>query len=85
MDYRKMGEFFRQLRIVTGIDQEQLAQGADLSIKFIESFEAGKRKPSVEDFIRLCTFYRLSPDIVCAFTLPTTIVSQSTDDVMSMA
>lgn len=44
----------KQLRAKTGLSQSQLAKKSGLSVRTIQQWEAGLRRPVSPDFFRLC-------------------------------
>lgn len=69
MDYEGMGLFFFRLRVESKITQKQLALILHLPASFISGFERGKKRPTIEALVKLCTFYDISFDIIRTFEL----------------
>lgn len=57
-----IGTELKNIRIVNGFSQEQLARETGISQQRISYYESGKHSPSIEDCIVLADFYGVSLD-----------------------
>ena len=53
IDYQKIGERIRMIRIKCGMTQERLAEAADLSVPYISHVERGCKRASLETLVRV--------------------------------
>ena len=61
-DIKKSGERIRQIRIKSGVTQEQVAGTLNIDRSFYSRIEAGKKGCSVDLFIQLSNLFRISLD-----------------------
>ena len=58
----KIEEIMQQIAVIRkqkGVTQEVLADGIEKSAKFIGDIEIGRRKPSAQTFIDICTYLEI--------------------------
>jgi len=55
-------EKLRQLQIVSGLSQREVARRLEVSPSIISSYETGERTPSTENLLLLSYLYRCSTD-----------------------
>ncbi len=61
-DIKKSGERIRQIRIKSGVTQEQVAGALNIDRSFYSRVEAGKKGCSVDLFIQLSNLFHVSLD-----------------------
>ena len=62
IDYGKVGERIREIRLKRGITQEKLAELSDLSPQHMNRIEKASRNTSVEALYRIAAALEVSPD-----------------------
>ena len=50
---RGLGKNLNRIRMGAGLTQERVAEKADISLRYIQWLEAGRRNPSIETLVRL--------------------------------
>ncbi|MDE5984764.1 MAG: helix-turn-helix domain-containing protein [Eubacterium sp.] len=65
MDYKKR---LKDLRVDSDITQAQIADVLRVKQTTISNYEHGKRQYKIEDLVKLCKFYNVSPEYVLGFT-----------------
>jgi transcriptional regulator with XRE-family HTH domain len=50
---RAMGRNVNRLRMGSGLTQQKLAERAEISLRYVQLIEAGKRNPSIPTVVRL--------------------------------
>lgn len=58
----KIGKNIQAIRKSNGYTQEKLAEGIELSIRYVSDIEQDKAKPSYEVLIRICNLFQISMD-----------------------
>ena len=64
MDKNSIGNNIRKYRIDKKMNQEQLAERADLSTPYIGMIERGEKMPSLESFIKIVNALDVSADVI---------------------
>jgi transcriptional regulator with XRE-family HTH domain len=59
---RALGKNLNRVRVGTGLTQEKVAEKADISLRYIQWLEAGKRNPSIATLVRLQKVFGCSYD-----------------------
>ena len=59
---RGLGKNLNRIRMGAGLTQERVAEKADISLRYIQWLEAGRRNPSIETLVRLHKVLRCSYD-----------------------
>ena len=62
IDYGKVGERIREIRLKRGITQEKLAEFSDLSPQHMNRIEKASRNTSVEAIYRIAEALEVAPD-----------------------
>ena len=62
MDYKKIGNKIRDLRIASGVTQTKLANAIGCSVQHLSAVEHGRNPISFELFIRVIRFFDVSAD-----------------------
>lgn len=79
------GEKIRALRTEKGLTQTQLADKVGLVKGSISAYEQGKKYPSVEVLIKLCSVFDVSSDYLIGLSDDMNLMkSELTDEQMSM-
>lgn len=79
------GEKIRALRLEKGLTQTQLADKIGLVKGSISAYEQGKKYPSVEVLIKLCTVFDVSSDYLIGLSDDMHLMkSELTDEQMTM-
>ena len=66
VDYEAVGLRVKKLREKAGLTQEELANKADISIRFVSNIENGSRKMSLETVINIANALSISvDDLLC--------------------
>ena len=60
--YAEMGRRIKLRRKELNIKQSEMAEALDVSNNHISSIETGKQKPSLDMFISICEYLRVTPD-----------------------
>lgn len=58
----KISEKLKQLRLSKNVTQKQLAEYLNVTTVTVQRFEYGDRRPSLENIIKLCTYFNVSSD-----------------------
>lgn len=61
-------EHLRELRIIRGLTQKQVAEQLKISTRAYSHYEIGDRDPSVTQIIELCDFFDVSADYLIGRT-----------------
>jgi len=64
MEFQSIGKNIRRFRLEKGLRQEDLAEKAGLSEKYIGMVERGEKTPALETFIRIINALEVSADMV---------------------
>lgn len=67
-DYMKYQERIYNLRIDNDYTQEKIATVLKITKQTYGKYENGKLNMKIEDLIRLCEFYNISPEYILGFT-----------------
>ncbi len=79
------GEKLRALRLEKHMTQEQLAQKLELVKGTVSAYEQGKKYPSIEVLVKLCTIFGISSDYLLGLSDDMQLMkAELTDDQMSM-
>lgn len=75
IQYEDLGRRIRNTRIQQNIKQSKMAEDLTISNNHLSSIEHGRQKPSLDTFIRICSYLKVSPDYlllgsVHAYDLP---------------
>lgn len=62
LQYTDMGNRIKQRRNALKIKQSELAEMVNISNNHMSSIETGKEKPSIDTFIRICSYLKVTPD-----------------------
>ena len=62
MDKYEIGEKLKMIRISRDISQEDVAEFLGSTAQKVSSFETGRTRISLESFVSLCSFYKITPD-----------------------
>jgi transcriptional regulator with XRE-family HTH domain len=57
---RRLGQRFAELRVQRGLTQEELAEQADVSARYIQRIESGNENVSVKTAVRFSNLLRVS-------------------------
>ncbi len=60
--YEKLGKNIRKVRKAKKMTQAELSKALGVSTTSIVNYELGQRKISLENIVKLCTFYELTCD-----------------------
>ena len=61
-----LGKAIKQARQETNLTQEELATRANVSVRLLQKYEAGKPRPRYETLFQLCHALNISPDTLIA-------------------
>ena len=64
MDCESVGKRIRKYRRARKLTQEQLAELCDLSSNFISIIECGKKRPSLDTFVKIANALEVSADML---------------------
>lgn len=64
LDYKSIGQKFKDLRQQQGISQNELAKRCNISASYLSHIEAGNRNLSLETFSALCRELCVSSDFI---------------------
>ena len=87
MDKNSIGNNIRKYRIDKKMNQEQLAERADLSTPYIGMIERGEKMPSLESFIKIVNALDVSADVILCdrltnhFSIKNTILDQKLQNI----
>ena len=59
-----IGKVFQEYRLKNNLTQNQVAELTGLEPRHISQIERGLSKGSIDNLIKLCNVYRITPDIV---------------------
>lgn len=76
-----MGNRIKLRRKELRIKQAELAEAVDISNNHMSGIENGRQKPSLDTFIRLCSFLKVTPDYLLlgslhAYNIPQDIIDK---------
>ena len=60
----KIGKNIQAIRKSNGYTQEKLAEGIEVSIRYVSDIEQDKAKPSYEVLIRICNLFQISKFLI---------------------
>lgn len=64
----KIGKNIQKIRKSNGYTQEKLAEGIEVSVRYISDIEQDKSKPSYEVLIKICNIFQIGLDqIFCNY------------------
>lgn len=59
-----LGKQIKELRKHSGKTQSEVACAIGITPQSYQAYEAGKALPTLENFMRLCDFFDVSPDVL---------------------
>lgn len=62
MDKYEIGEKLKMIRISRDISQDEVAEFLGSTAQKVSSFETGRTRISLESFVELCAFFKITPD-----------------------
>ena len=85
MLYEEIGKNIRTMRIQRQLTQEQLAEGAGISLSFLGHIERGSRKLSVETLYAIATALNCSSDRLMGLPRPDKTRLESARELLRLA
>lgn len=64
IDYKKVGQKIRELRMQRNLSQEYLAEKCNLSSAYISYVEQGKKRISLKSIIIIADFFNVTVDVL---------------------
>lgn len=78
--YREMGNRIKVRRKELKIKQAELAELLEISNNHMSSIENGRQKPSLDTFVEICKFLKVTPDYLLLGTMHAYNVPQDISD-----
>lgn len=82
MNKYEIGKKLKQLRISRNISQEEIANHLNSTPQKISSFETGRTRIPLDQFVELCSFYGITPDEFFSFSKKP--VSKEVSEILEM-
>lgn len=79
------GEKLKELRKSHDLDQKQVAENLGITAATVSAYELGKKYPSLDVLIKICTFFKVSSDYLLGLSDPMKLLkSDLTDNQMKI-
>lgn len=69
MDLKEFSRRLTQLRVKKGVSAREMSLACDLSLSYINNIENMRNMPSMENFLRICSYFEITPSEFFDFEL----------------